>query len=64
MNFCDQNSFGARGVITMCEPFDRYRTMMRSFGEYINGTKQNPFTLEYEFEVYKTLLKCCEIIEL
>ena len=62
MNFCDQNSFGARGIVSTCEPFGRYRAMMRSFGDYVNGTKQNPFTLEYEFEVYKTLLKCCEVI--
>ena len=62
MNFCNIDSFGARGEITTCTPFDRYDTMMRSFAEYISGEKINPFTLDYELEVYQTLLKCCEVI--
>ena len=41
-------------------PYDRYDTMMKSFAEYIRGIKQNPYTCDYELELYKTVLKACE----
>lgn len=40
-------------------PCDRYDNMMRSFAEYVRGKKQNPFTLDYELELYKTVLEAC-----
>lgn len=40
-------------------PCDRYDTMMRSFAEYVSGEKTNPYSLDYELELYKTVLKCC-----
>lgn len=43
----------------ICAPCNRYDTMMKSFAEYIREIKQNPFTLDYESELYKTVLKCC-----
>ena len=49
-----------RGEFTKTPPFDRYDTMMRSFAEYVRGKKTNPYTLDYELELYKTILKCCE----
>ena len=39
--------------------FSRYADMIRAFAEYVNGTKQNPYTLDYELKLYKTLLKAC-----
>jgi len=33
--------------------------MMRSFAEYVAGVKQNPYSYEYEIELYRTVLKCC-----
>ena len=53
----DWNDFGEK---TVSEPFDRYDDMMKSFAEYVNGEKQNPYTLDYELNLYKTLQKCCE----
>ena len=41
-------------------PFDRYDTMIKSFGEYIFGTKTNPWDYDYELELYKIINKCCE----
>lgn len=40
-------------------PFDRYGHMMESFAKYVIGEKQNPYTLDYELELYKTVLKAC-----
>ncbi len=42
------------------EPHDRYEKMMVSFAEYINGVKQNPYSYDYELNLYKLILKCCE----
>lgn len=42
-----------------CEPFNRYDSMMRSFGQMVLGEKQNPWSYDYELELYKTVLKAC-----
>lgn len=38
---------------------DRYDNMINSFAQYIKGEKQNPYTLDYELELFKTVLECC-----
>lgn len=42
-----------------CEPVNRYRNMMQSFAQLVRGEKQNPYSLQYELELYKTILKAC-----
>lgn len=42
-----------------CEQYDRYESMMFAFAEMVRGEKKNPYTLEYELELFKTILKCC-----
>jgi predicted dehydrogenase len=42
-----------------CEQYDRYESMMLAFGEMVRGEKKNPYTLEYELELFKIILKCC-----
>lgn len=42
-----------------CEAFDRYDGMMSAFAQYVRGEKQNPYTLDYELELYKTVLEAC-----
>ena len=39
--------------------FNRYDGMMAAFAAYVRGEKENPYTLEYELELYRTLLRCC-----
>lgn len=39
---------------------NRYDNMMRSFASYVRGKKQNPYTYDYELELYKLVLKACE----
>ena len=41
------------------EVFDRYDNMLNSFAEYIRGEKENPYTLDYELELYKIISKAC-----
>ena len=43
---------------TTSEPFGRYDEMMLNFAEMVRG-KKNPFTYDYELELYKLILKAC-----
>lgn len=39
--------------------FDRYDAMMASFAAMVRGEKENPYTYEYEMDLYKTIMKAC-----
>jgi len=41
------------------DEFDRYDSMLESFGKMVRGEIENPYSYEYELNLYKTLLKCC-----
>lgn len=41
--------------------FDRYDGMMAGFASYVRGDKENPYTLDYELELYQTVLKACGV---
>ena len=43
------------------EPFQRYEAMIVAFAEMIRGDRENPYTLDYELDLFKTVLKCCGI---
>lgn len=47
------------GEKQISEPCDRYDNMLKAFAEYVRGEKTNPYTLDYELELYKTILKAC-----
>ncbi len=40
-------------------PFDRYINMMLSFAQMVRGEKKNPFTYDYELELFKTIMRAC-----
>lgn len=39
--------------------FNRYDGMMAGFASFVRGDTQNPYTPDYELELYKTVLKAC-----
>ena len=41
------------------EPFGRYNAMMESFAEMVRGDAANPYSYDYELELFRVLLKCC-----
>jgi predicted dehydrogenase len=41
------------------EPYPRYEEMMLSFAAMVRGEKQNPWSLDYELELFKVILACC-----
>lgn len=50
-----------RGEVVDSKEYERYDVMMLAFADYILGVKENPYTLDYELELYRTLLKCCGV---
>ena len=45
------------------EPFQRYEAMLFAFAKMVRGEIENPYTLDYELDLFKTILKCCGINE-
>ena len=43
------------------EIFQRYEEMLYAFAAMVRGEKKNPYTLEYELELFKVILKCCGV---
>lgn len=51
-----------RGPVTEVSPvFHRYKPMLAAFAGMVAGELENPYTYEYELELYETLMKCCEV---
>ncbi len=51
------------GVSSRSEPFDRYDAMMASFASMVRGEKENPWSYDYELELYKCVLRACGVGE-
>ena len=45
-------------TITESAPFERYLAMITAFAEMVRGEKENPYTLEYELALFRTIMKC------
>lgn len=52
-------NWNAKGEKRVTEVFDRYDNMLHSFGEMVAGEKENPWSYDYEFKLYKIILECC-----
>ena len=48
------------GKSTDSPAYNRYDAMMAAFAAYVAGEKENPYTLDYELTLYRTLHKCCQ----
>ena len=47
-------------ITTKSDQHDRYDGMMKNFAEMVRG-KENPFTYDYELNLYKLILRACGI---
>ena len=47
------------GEHSVLEGHDRYVDMLASFAAMVRGEKENPWSPEYELELYKAVLRCC-----
>ena len=41
------------------QPFQRYEAMLRAFADMVHGKIENPYTADYELELFRTVMKCC-----
>lgn len=55
----NSSNWSDMGKSVNSQPFNRYDGMMYAFAQYVNGEKENPYTLDYELELYKTVLEAC-----
>lgn len=56
-DYCSQG-WADKGLVRDTPAFDRYDGMMASFAAMVRGEKKNPYTLDYELELYKLVLEC------
>ena len=57
--YANYNDCAEEQVATGFQNKDRYEEMMLDFVSYIRGEKQNPFTLDYEYQLQKMILASC-----
>ncbi len=55
----DSTSWGDMGTTSISDSYDRYDDMMASFASMVRGEKANPYTYDYELELYRTILRAC-----
>ena len=51
--------WGDKGVCIQTPDYHRYAPMLLSFAQMIRGEKENPWSYDYELQLYETLLRCC-----
>ena len=56
--YCDFEDWHKEPAVETTDIYDRYDTMMSSFAAMVRGEKQNPYTLDYELELYRIILEC------
>ncbi len=52
------HDWGSRGKHERSDDFYRYNALFEGFAAMVRGEKENPYTPDYELELYRTLLKC------
>ena len=60
MTICrDTDVWDAPGETKESPVYDRYDDMMASFAVMVRGGKENPWSYDYELELFKTVLEAC-----
>ena len=57
---CNSTDWNASAERKRSEVYDRYSSMMLSFAQMVRGEKENPYTYDYELQLFKIIKKCCE----
>ena len=55
---CFDSDWFKPGITAQSETYDRYDGMMKNFAEMVRG-KENPYTYDYELNLYKLILRSC-----
>jgi predicted dehydrogenase len=59
MNEVYHEDWHTAGNVTQSQIYDRYDTMMKNFAEIVRKEKENPYSYDYERNLYKMILKAC-----
>ena len=57
---CSSEDWGDFGEVHRSPDHDRYALMMNSFAAMVRGERENPYTPDYELELFRVIKKCCE----
>ena len=57
----ESREWGALTEKETSKPFDRYDSMMQNFAKMVRGEKENPWSYDYELELYKVVLGACGV---
>ena len=55
-----ETGWADRGETVRTPQYDRYDGMMAAFAAYVRGERVNPYTYDYEWELYQLVLACCK----
>lgn len=55
----ETDNWNCAGNTKRSEIHDRYDAMVAAFAAMVRGDIENPYSYDYELELYKTVLKCC-----
>lgn len=47
------------GTVTQSEIYDRYDAMVKNFADIVRGEKGNPYSYDYELNLYRLIQKAC-----
>ena len=56
----DNKTYSFNSFDETSEPFNRYDAMMQSFAKMVRGEIKNPWSLDYELNLYKLILEACK----
>ena len=57
--FLGERNRDTREESMTCEPFERYGVMLEAFAKYVRREAENPYTPDYELELFEVILRCC-----
>ena len=55
----DSTEWATEGIHTVSDPFARYDGMLLAFASYVRGEKENPYSYDYEWNLYKLVMRAC-----
>ncbi|MGM9625538.1 MAG: Gfo/Idh/MocA family protein [Eubacteriales bacterium] len=59
--YTNAGDWGSLGESSRSLPQDRYDGMLAAFAAMVRGEKQNPWSYEYEWKLYRTVLAACGV---
>jgi len=59
--FLDSTGRDKGEITTNGDAFERYGVMTEAFAKYVRGEAENPYSPDYELELFRLILRCCGV---